>query len=142
MSKRDREFEWRMEGLDMAYRIACQTEGKDSPTARAIANELRFRIKSGVSLRVTKKELEKASTDIKMFTIQTVLAMSMIVLWDEFHFGARKRLRQFKEEFDRYATALVNDEISWLDILDSLEATTGIQLVLPEELKKGGDYYS
>lgn len=134
MSKADKEFEWRMQGMDMAYRIACQEEGENSKTAQAIKREIRFRTRSGVNVLATRKDLAKATEAIKQVTIQTVIAMSMLIMWEQYGFG-QKRLKRFKDEFDLHADALVKDEITWDDVLDALKACTGVELVLPDEVK-------
>jgi len=142
MSKRDIEAEARLQGLDMAYRIACNEEGENSPTAKAILKEIRFRRKSGVVVPIIKKELAKASTDIKNFTIQTIFAMSMLILWETFGWG-KVRLARFKQAFDEYSDLLINDEIDWLDVMDALKVGAGVEVVLPTELTgKGGDNYA
>ena len=134
MSRIDRENEARLQGLGLAYRIACETEGKDSPTAIAIEREVKFRKRTGVKVMYTRKELAKASGAIKQLTIQTVVAMAMLIMWEQFGFG-KTRLKRFKDEFDLHADALVKDEITWDDVLDALRACTGIDLVLPDEVR-------
>lgn len=142
MSKRDIEAEARLQGLDMAYRIACNEEGENSRTAKAILKEIRFRRRSGVVVPIIKKELAKASTDIKNFTIQTIFAMSMLILWETFGWG-KVRLTRFKKAFDEYADLLINDDIDWLDVMDALKVGAGVEVVLPTELtEKGGDNYA
>lgn len=125
-----------MQGLEMAYRIACREDGENSRTAHALAKEMRFRRRCGVAPVRTMKELSKDSDGIKRITIQTVLAMSMLILWEQFGFG-HKRLLRFKEEFDTHADALVLNQIDWLDVLEGLNAEAGIDLVLPKELLRG-----
>lgn len=141
MSRVDRENEGRLQGLDMAYRIACREEGESSPTALAIRKEIRFRRASGVSVPVTKDDLARASTEIKNFTIQTIFAMSMLILWEEFGFG-KIRLGRFKEHFDKYADYLIEDSIDRLDVIDALRVGAKVEIVLPSELTgKGGDNF-
>ena len=142
MSKRDIEAEARLQGLDMAYRIACNEEGENSRTAKAILKEIRFRRRSGVVVPIIKKELAKASTDIKNFTIQTIFAMSMLILWETFGWG-KVRLARFKQAFDEYSDLLINDDIDWLDVMDALKVGANVEVVLPTELtEKGGDNYA
>lgn len=142
MSKRDIEAEARLQGLDMAYRIACNEEGENSRTAKAILKEIRFRRRSGVVVPIIKKELAKASTDIKNFTIQTIFAMSMLILWETFGWG-KIRLARFKQAFDEYSDLLIKDDIDWLDVMDALKVGANVEVVLPTELtEKGGDNYA
>ena len=133
MSKQDDMFKWRMEGLAIAYKTVVEAEGEGSPAAYALRKEIRFRKSSGVNLVNTRTELAKGTEQIKEFTIQTVTAMALVVMWETFGFGY-KRLQRIRESMERYGEALVKDEIDWTDILESLEATTGIKLSLPEIL--------
>lgn len=141
MSKADLLAEGRDQGLRTAMRILAEEEGTGTAGYRAIERELRFRRGSGVNVTLTKNELDRASEKIKEYTIQSVTAMAMVVLWGEYGWG-RKRLTRFLQSFQIHTEALQKGEIDWLDILDSLEATTGIRLMMPEELrqmrKKGG----
>lgn len=134
MSRADKEGEARLQGLALAYKVVCDEEGKDSKAAIALEREIKFRRRSGVKVLYTRKEIAKASEEIKQLTIHTVLAMVMLILWEQFGFGW-KRLKRLKDEFDLHADALVKDEITWDDVLDSLKECTGIEVVLPDEVK-------
>ena len=79
--------------------------------------------------------MEKVSVTIKEYTVQTVLAMCMIVLWEQYGFG-QKRLTRFMQEFLVHSLALAGGEIDWIDILDCLHAETGIELQMDDELKR------
>ena len=135
MSKADDMIRWRDEGLALAIRIAEREEKEGGNVLQALRKELRFRRASGVNSNMTYKELEKASGTIKEFTIQTVLAMCMIVLWEQYGFG-QKRLTRFMQEFLVHSLALAGGEIDWIDILDCLHAETGIELQMNDELKR------
>ena len=134
MSKADLLAEGRDQGLRTAMRILAEVEGTGTAAYKAIERELRFRRGSGVNVTLTKNELDKAER-IKEYTIQSVTAMTMIVLWGEYGWG-KKRLTRFLQDFQIHTDALRKGEIDWLDILDSLEATTGIRLMLPDELRQ------
>ena len=141
MSKADMLAEGRDQGLRTAMRILAEAEGTETAGYRAIEREMRFRRGSGVNVTLTKNGLDRASERIKEYTIQSVTAMAMVVLWGEYGWG-KKRLTRFLQNFQIHTDALQKGDIDWLDILDSLESTTGIRLMLPEELrqmrKKGG----
>lgn len=140
MSKADVLALGREQGINTALRVIEQACGKDNDAYRALERELRFRRGSGVNTNMTKPELEKASSKIKEYTVQSMLAMALLILWEQYGLEY-EQLSRFKEEFDLHAKALVNNEIDWLDILDSLKATTGIELIMPEELiQQGGKY--
>jgi hypothetical protein len=92
-----------------------------------LEKEVRFRNRTGVSLNLTRQELAAGSQNIKNMTFDTMLAMSLMVLRDEFDFG-KKRLERFKDRFTQKATSLADDYCTWLDIIDTLKEETGIDL--------------
>ena len=73
------------------------------------------------------EELAAGSQNIKNMTFDTMLAMSLMVLRDEFDFG-KKRLERFKDGFAQKATSLTDDYCTWLDIIDTIKDETGIDL--------------
>lgn len=73
------------------------------------------------------EELAAGSQNIKNMTFDTMLAMSLMVLRDEFDFG-KKRLERFKDRFTEKAASLAEDYCTWLDIVDVLKEETGIDL--------------
>lgn len=92
-----------------------------------LEKEVRFRNRTGVSLNLTRQELAAGSQNIKNMTFDTMLAMSMMVLRDEFDFG-KKRLERFKDRFTQKAASLAGDYCTWLDIIDTIKDETGIDL--------------
>lgn len=56
-------------------------------------------------------------------TFDTMLAMSLMTLRDEFTFG-KKRLERFKDRFTEKAASLAEDYCTWLDIVDVLKEET------------------
>lgn len=121
MSKLDQYMRGRTEGMEFALRLA-----KDKGIEE-LEKEVRFRNRTGISLNLTRQELEAGSQNIKNMTFDTMLAMSLMVLRDEFDFG-RKRLERFKDRFTRKATSLAGDYCTWLDIIDTIKDETGIDL--------------
>lgn len=121
MSKLDQYMQGRTEGMEFALRLA-----KDKGIEE-LEKEVRFRNRTGVSLNLTRQELAAGSQNIKNMTFDTMLAMSLMVLRDEFDFG-KKRLERFKDRFTQKATSLTDDYCTWLDIIDTIKEETGIDL--------------
>ena len=121
MSKLDQYMQGRTEGMEFALRLA-----KDKGIEE-LEKEVRFRNRTGVSLNLTRQELAAGSQNIKNMTFDTMLAMSLMVLRDEFDFG-KKRLERFKDRFTQKATSLAGDYCTWLDIIDTIKDETGIDL--------------
>lgn len=121
MSKLDQYMQGRTEGMEFALRLA-----KDKGIEE-LEKEVRFRNRIGVSLNLTRQELAAGSQNIKNMTFDTMLAMSLMVLRDEFDFG-KKRLERFKDRFTQKAASLAGDYCTWLDIIDTIKDETGIDL--------------
>lgn len=121
MSKLDQYMQGRTEGMEFALRLAKDKGIKE------LEKEVRFRNRTGVSLNLTRQELAAGSQNIKNMTFDTMLAMSLTVLRDEFDFG-KKRLERFKDRFTQKATSLADDYCTWLDIIDTIKDETGIDL--------------
>lgn len=121
MSKLDQYMQGRTEGMEFALRLA-----KDKGIEE-LEKEVRFRNRTGISLNLTRQELAAGSQNIKNMTFDTMLAMSLMVLRDEFDFG-KKRLERFKDRFTQKATSLAGDYCTWLDIIDTIKDETGIDL--------------
>lgn len=129
MSKLDKYMQGRTEGMEFALRLA-----KDKGIEE-LEKEVRFRNRTGVSLNLTRQEIASGSEDIKNMTFDTMLAMSMMVLRDEFDFG-KIRLKRFKDRFTEKTASLVDDYCTWLDIIDTLKEETGIDLEIRWNQKK------
>ncbi len=121
MSKLDQYMQGRTEGMEFALRLA-----KDKGIEE-LEKEVKFRNRTGISLNLTRQELAAGSQNIKNMTFDTMLAMSLMVLRDEFDFG-KKRLERFKDRFTQKATSLTDDYCTWLDIIDTIKEETGIDL--------------
>ena len=114
----------RNDGLLMALRIAREAEAAGESPAEAIGRELLFRKASNIAGPFTQAELSHDTLAIKRHTIKTIKAVAMIAAWETFGFG-KKRLSQLDECMERYASALVREEIDWTDILGMLEEKIG-----------------
>lgn len=129
MSKLDQYMRGRTEGMEFALRLA-----KDKGIEE-LEKEVRFRNRAGVSLNLTRQEIAAGSDKIKNMTFDTMLAMSLMTLRDEFTFG-KKRLERFKDRFAEKAASLAEDYCTWLDIVDVLKEETGIDLEIRWNDKK------
>lgn len=121
MGKLDKYMQGRTEGMEFSLRLV-----KDKGIEE-LEKEVKFRNRTGVSLNLTRQELAAGSQNIKNMTFDTMLAMSLMVLRDEFDFG-KKRLERFKDRFTQKATSLADDYCTWLDIIDTIKEETGIDL--------------
>ena len=122
----------RNDGLLMALRIAREAEEAGESPAEEIGRELLFRKASNIAGPFTQAELSHDTLAIKRHTIKTIKAVAMIAAWETFGFG-RKRLKQLDECMERYASALVREEIDWTDILGMLEEKMGEEIEWVEE---------
>ena len=122
----------RNDGLLMALRIAREAEEAGKDPSEAIGRELLFRKASNIAGPFTQAELSHDTLAIKRHTIKTIKAVAMIAAWETFGFG-KKRLKQLDECMERYASALVREEIDWTDILGMLEEKMGEEIEWVEE---------
>ena len=120
MGKIDAKMEGRTEGLELALRIV--KEGG----AEALEREMKRR-----RVPVDHREMDKAAQKIKEQILDTVLAMSVMVLRDEFGFG-KKRLDQFKARFNLKTECMNDGLVTWADILEAIRDETGIELTIRE----------
>ena len=121
MGKLEEYMRGRTEGMELALRIA-----KDKGIEE-LEKEVRFRSRTGISLNLTRQEIASGSEKIKNMMFDTMMAMSLMVLHDEFEFG-KKRLERFQKRFAEKALCLSEDYCDWIDIIDALEEETGIKL--------------
>lgn len=112
----------RNDGMALALKIA--KEGG----VEALEQEIRDRGIVGVNINLTMKELEGAMEPIKQNCMDTMLAMSLATLHDEFGFG-RKRLEQFLNRFSLKANCL-GEYVKWSEIVEALEKETGVKAVI------------
>lgn len=134
MSKLDILNEGREQGILFAHKIAkmAAAEGKDP--VEALEGEIKYRKRIQLNTLLTQKELDDACMKYKLNTIQSCLALSMIVLWDVFGFGGRRRLIRFMSEYKTYIDAFSEGSLTWEDILETLDTKCGIKLDLSDDL--------
>lgn len=125
MGKIDAQMQARMDGMAYALRVA-QKEGVEG-----LEKELKRRGITGINLPVSHKEIDKELDKIKMQVLDTVLAMSFLVLRNEFCFG-EKRLNRFKERFNFETSCLEDGHTTWADVLEMIRNETGIELKIRE----------
>lgn len=109
----------RNDGLAFALKIA--KEGG----IEALEKEIRFRNVSQIHTGLAHKDLERATESIKQMTLDTVLALSLLTLRDEFDMG-RNRLNRFMSRFNEKAACIAEDITTWQDIVNTVHEETGI----------------
>lgn len=125
MGKIDSQSQARMDGMAYALRIA-KREGIEG-----LEEELKRRGITGVNLPASRKEIDRELDKVKMQVLDTVLAMSCLVLRNEFCFG-EKRLNRFKERFNFETSCLEDGHTTWADVLEMIRKETGIELQIRE----------
>ncbi len=109
----------RNDGLALALKIV--KEGG----IEALEKEIQFRNVSQIHTGLAHKDLEKALDPIKQMTLDTVLALSLLSLRDEFDMG-KVRLERFMGRFSEKAGCIADDLCSWPDVVKTVHDETGI----------------
>ena len=123
MSKRDKCFEWRLEGM---YYAAGQIEqnGLD-----AFRDELKFRKASGVKvISKTRAELD----EFMWAVVRSSLTVMVSTLVDEFDF-THEMCEQFMKRFNLKIRSLAQSDITWEEQWQLLEDESDIHV-------RGGDW--
>lgn len=121
MSKTDDLAQGRIEGMIYAERIVS----KDG--LEGLQEEIKKRGYSGISINVSHKEMEKATSQMRNMMMDTIMAMSMGILHDEFGYG-HDRLQRFVDKFQEGAELLAEGVITWEQIIENTEEVVGIPL--------------
>ena len=134
MSKEDQKAFWRSEGMLFAHKIikTAQAEGRDP--VKALEDELAFRKRIRLDTLLTKKELDKACENYKAAMLDSVTALALATLWDEFGFGGKRRLPRFADAFRRNVEAFFEGNLTWEMIEDTLDKECGIKIDLSDDL--------
>ena len=111
----------RTEGMELALRIA-----KDKGIEE-LEKEIKFRQKTGISLNVTRQELNKAGNKIKEMTLDTFTLLSVAALHDVFGFG-RQRCERYMKKMEDGARYLMDDLATWDDYSKEVEKQLGIKI--------------
>lgn len=113
----------RNQGLLMALKIV-----KDGGI-EALEKEIKYRNLTGVSLNIPRKELEAATTTIRLRATEVAIAISLITLLDEFCFS-KYQAKKYKEVFDKQVEDILNDEATLEGYLKRIEGDLGIRLIV------------
>ena len=134
MSKLDILNEGRAQGMLFAHKIikTAQAEGRDP--VKALEDELKFRQRIKLDTLLTKKELDKACENYKAAMLDSVTALALATLWDEFGFGGKRRLPRFADAFRRNVEAFFEGNLTWEMIEDTLKTECGYKMELSEDL--------
>lgn len=111
----------RTEGMELALRIA-----KDKGIEE-LEKEVRFRQRAGISLNVTRQELNAASNKIKEMTLDTFTILSIACLHDLWGFG-QKRCQQYMDKMAEGAQYLVEDLATWDDYTKEIQEQLGFEI--------------
>lgn len=134
MSKEDQKAFWRSEGMLFAHKIikTAQAEGRDP--VKALEDELAFRKRIKLDTLLTKKELDKACENYKAVMLDSVTALALATLWDEFGFGGKRRLPRFADAFRRNVEAFFEGNLTWEMVEETLKTECGITIDLSDDL--------
>ena len=123
MARISKEERLRQEGMAQAYRIA-QTRGIDG-----LKKEIEIRKLTGIPVGISPSALEESVRRIKENTIDTVNILTAMTLHDEFGFGAA-RIERFRKRFDFKTECLMEDYVTWLEMIDALKKETGLEYAI------------
>lgn len=116
-------MQYRTDGMEYALRIAKE-QGIE-----ALEKEVKARKWSGISLRVTQKEIDEASMAIKHRCLDTLTIVGVLTLHDEFGFGF-KRIQRYLQRFTTKAECLLEDYATWEDYQNIIKDELGFDLEL------------
>lgn len=111
----------REDGLLMAKRLV-----EEGGLGR-LEDEIKYRNLTGIHTGLVQKELEKATRQIKMTTLDTVLLLAISSIRDEYDFGA-VRLKRLIDRMERKAQALIGDMATWEDFRQTIREELGIEI--------------
>ena len=114
-----------MAGRDDGLLLALKIVKEDG--VEALEKEIHFRNLTGIHTALAKKELDQASVKIKEMTIDTITILSAATLRDEFEFG-KKRISRFINRLNLKAEFLMDDYVTWKEIIDDLREDIGLEL--------------
>ncbi len=127
MAKNDKNMEFFRQGMLRAYQLASE-DGIE-----ALEKELRFRNVTKINGPMLAKELDNGIDQIKRLTYETLMAMTVGVLYSEFGFG-KKRIERFREAFEAATDGLQEGIVTWADICFNIEDLTGFRAGLIDHL--------
>lgn len=111
----------RIDGMNMALTIV-KNRGIEG-----LEDELKFRQVTGINSVMSKKEVNEVSRKIKEMTCDTIQALSLAVLHDEFDFG-KKRCERFLKRFNLKTESMLDNMATWNDQVEMIKEELGIDL--------------
>lgn len=121
MGKLEEYMKGRTEGMEFALRLV-----KDKGIEE-LEKENKFRNRTGISLNVTRQELNAASGKIKEMTLDTFTILGVAALHDAFGFG-EKCCQRFMDKMGEGAEYLMNDLATWKDYISAIKEELGMNL--------------
>ena len=118
MSKQNEINDARLLGMDYAYRQIKKIGLEE------FEKELRWRMKHGISLRMTPEELNKSSLEFRQQFVAMTVCLAILVLHDEFGFG-KQRLKQFENRYNIKYDSLLSNYVTWDDYVALASEITG-----------------
>lgn len=116
-----KEWKTRTEGMKIALQIA------EKDGIEGLRKDVAFRDNTGISLRMTKAELDEATKEIKRKCIENVYAIVFMTIRDEFGFG-KDRLTRLYERLNSRAASMIEDMIEIDEYRKQLEIETGVKI--------------
>lgn len=134
MSKLDILNEGREQGMLHAHKIMTLAKERGEDPVKALEDELAFRKRIKLDTLLTKKELDKACENYRAVMLDSVTALALATLWDEFGFGGKRRLPRFADAFRRNVEAFYEGHLTWEMIEQTLDTECGMKIDLSDDL--------
>ena len=125
MARIDKLERARQEGMSYALEVA-KKKGIEG-----LEEELRMRGITGIPIGVSRSAVDKVIENIKNQTLDTVNILTAMTLHDEFGFGAA-RIERFRKRFDFKTECLMEDYVTWPEMIDALKKETGLEYAIPK----------
>ena len=125
VSNLKKEMEARNQGMVYALKIA-----KDGGI-EALEQEIKNRGITGISLSVSRKELEDASEKVKLHAMQFSVLVSLVTLYNEFKFSNFQGIK-FTEEYWKVVSSIAEDNMTTAEYIASVKDKMGIEIELTE----------
>jgi hypothetical protein len=115
----------RNQGLAMALKIV------NDGGIEALEKEIQYRNLTGVSLNLTKAEMEAATTKMRLHATEVAIVISMVALLEEFRFS-KFQVHKFKKTFDEKVEAIINDSVPMAEYLQVCKEQYGIEITFTD----------
>lgn len=107
----------------MAYALKIARQGG----IEELEKEISFRNLTGISMNLSRKDLNTASEKIKEMTMDTFTILTVAVLHDEFGFG-EKRCQRFIDRMNKKAECMIDDFCTWDDYIRTIKEELNLEL--------------